>query len=255
MATPPQDDWQSTFEEAVHQFRLAAPPPDEQSLFESMLVGHLDEGDFWGDITTGDLVGLLLRVHLWVEQALEEILQHVLPQPQHLSNRMSFDHRLRLVLALGLNLGGLEQAFRTLNQMRNSAAHNLDGEPDAKAQAHFVSLLPDGLNVPTGADPIAQFAVALMLVGFGATHLKVDAMRTRPIEVTGLSRERFEEMVTVFLDELAKGPPETSSASALPGSGSTDRDVTGAVVHAAVERTLKRLNEDVEDSDGATAGE
>lgn len=76
------------------------------------------------------IVEVLLRGHLWLENALIELIEAEVANPVPLKlDRMTFANKANLAEALGL-LGSTDAGtLRALNKIRNRLAHDLHGEP------------------------------------------------------------------------------------------------------------------------------
>jgi hypothetical protein len=94
--------------------------PDDPSL--SRFQRYLPKGR--------DVTLIILRGHLLVEEELNELLELLVHNPQHLQKaRLSFAQRVRLVHALYPARGASEPlmvAIEKLNSLRNSLAHQLE---------------------------------------------------------------------------------------------------------------------------------
>lgn len=76
------------------------------------------------------LVEILLRGHLWLENAVVGLIEAEVQNAEVLSlGRMSFVNKLNLAEALGVLSSEDARSIRTINRIRNRLAHELDGEP------------------------------------------------------------------------------------------------------------------------------
>lgn len=85
-----------------------------------------------------DLV--ILRVHLWSEKILEEIIQTTFRQPKEiLSKRFSFAQKLSIVKAQICDTKNrmIFKKLNTLNNLRNEMVHNLEGKKIEKILGDF----------------------------------------------------------------------------------------------------------------------
>ena len=91
-----------------------------------------------------DALGMVLRVHLRIENVLERILQALLPSPGCLlrdDRSLRYEMKVRLVLALGA-LTDIEAPLRAFGKLRNDFAH----QPDKRLDAQSASKLYDSLS-------------------------------------------------------------------------------------------------------------
>ena len=84
------------------------------------LKEHLPKGD--------DLILVILKGHLLIEEQINGILQKVLNDPQALSRaKLSFDQRFQIYCSvLGKKYTPHARTIKKLNQIRNKIAHNLE---------------------------------------------------------------------------------------------------------------------------------
>ncbi len=76
------------------------------------------------------MVEVLLRGHLWLENAVIDLITAELHNPRPLNvDRMTFANKVNLVEALGLVGQNDADTLRELNKIRNRLAHDLHGEP------------------------------------------------------------------------------------------------------------------------------
>ncbi|MEC4840527.1 hypothetical protein R2360_13670 [Mycobacteroides chelonae] len=87
--------------------------------------------DLFHEHTRGrGMVEVLLRGHLWLENALDDLITAEVKNPTPLSmDRMRFASKVNLVEALGLLGQSESQTLREINKIRNRLAHDLHGEP------------------------------------------------------------------------------------------------------------------------------
>ena len=83
-----------------------------------------------------DPLGALIRAQFHIEARLQRVLEQHVPSPQELP-LLSYQHKLRLVVALGLH-GRAFPALRRLGQLREAAVKSLDaGLTDAAVDELF----------------------------------------------------------------------------------------------------------------------
>jgi hypothetical protein len=111
------------------------------------------EGGFMEHLASDDLLGLVLRAHLWVERELEAIITALLPFPERLRRRWSFGHRLELVAALGILDEKDVPGYEDLDDLRNRLAHRFNYQLSEQDQEALLrKMRPDyGLMVSKGA--------------------------------------------------------------------------------------------------------
>lgn len=76
------------------------------------------------------MVEVLLRGHLWLENALIDLITVEVSNPEPLKmDRMTFANKVNLAEALALLGPGEASTLRGVNKIRNRLAHDLHGEP------------------------------------------------------------------------------------------------------------------------------
>lgn len=93
-------------------------------------MAPIDLGLFVEHTRGRSVVEVLLRGHLWLENAVIDLIEADVANPAALNmDRMTFANKVNLAEALGLLSPGDAATLRTLNKIRNRLAHNLHGEP------------------------------------------------------------------------------------------------------------------------------
>lgn len=143
------------------------------------------------------LWGEVLAVHLTIEGEIEERLRLMIPHPDRLLARASFDQKLTLLLAMWPGperLGGdAIQEIKRLNAIRNMIAHGTADEAIAKAVHELLCQASDRyrLSPKTHDDAVDGLrSLALGVCGYvvGATEGEAfDALRKQLIESAGLA--------------------------------------------------------------------
>ncbi|WP_255792311.1 hypothetical protein [Mycobacteroides abscessus] len=87
--------------------------------------------DLFEEHTRGrGIVEVLLRGHLWLENAVIDLITVGIHNPEPLKiDRMTFANKVNLAEALGLLGPGEASTLRAFNRIRNRLAHDLHGEP------------------------------------------------------------------------------------------------------------------------------
>jgi hypothetical protein len=135
------------------------------------------------DIESEDLLGAVLRSHLWVENELIRIIRESLPVPDSIDlDRLSFPSKIELACALGMIPIEDMPAYRNLNALRNRLAHRFNSEvteedersllanlsPRSKEIAHSSVIGPER-DFPT----MLQASLATMIIGLRVSHEKL----------------------------------------------------------------------------------
>jgi hypothetical protein len=88
------------------------------------IQAEIDE--FVKDLFREDEMGSVIRAHIRIEYLLLQIINNLIPKPQHVKNLgLDYDGAVTLALALGLN-DQFGPPFRALGKLRNNFAHKLD---------------------------------------------------------------------------------------------------------------------------------
>lgn len=105
--------------------------------------GELTHGEFLGSLNSLDHLSVVLRAHAYIEAALLDVIETHLHETSHMDwSRWSFDQKIDLAIALDLMDRSEVPAFRKVNGIRNTLAHN----PAARATVGDVQDLIDSLN-------------------------------------------------------------------------------------------------------------
>lgn len=97
-----------------------------------------------------DLILLILKGHLLVEEVLDELIAAACPEPQHiLDRRTGFAMKARIAQSLSghLLLRGLWPMVDALNTLRNDLAHNLDSPKLQDRLVTFMNLRKEHMNL------------------------------------------------------------------------------------------------------------
>lgn len=116
----------------------------------------LKSGGFDRHMESDDLLGILLRAHLWIERALKAVIERSLKHPERLRARWSFRHRLELVAALGFLDEVDLQAYLYLDDLRNRVAHRFNYTVSEGDQAAMISRLQPSLRGSIEASTVGK---------------------------------------------------------------------------------------------------
>ena len=106
---------------------------------------------FTEHMQTGDLLGLVLRGHLWIEAALNGLIDRSMRDPSQLdAARLSFVQRVALTAALGLISSTEAGVIRKINSLRNRLAHNLESAVTESDQKDLVATCDDYIKYLAG---------------------------------------------------------------------------------------------------------
>jgi hypothetical protein len=93
-------------------------------------------------VTSEDMLGGFIRVHLFIEYELNLFIQKRLPSGVLETLRLDYDGKIKLAIALGL-ASDLKPSLRKVGEFRNEFAHNLDHKlVEADVDALFKSFSP-----------------------------------------------------------------------------------------------------------------
>jgi len=81
---------------------------------------------FMKDTEGESILQIILRAHLYIEYELTEILNETLKHPNELGNRINFNMKLKLLLALDAIPLELKNPINHINTLRNNYAHELN---------------------------------------------------------------------------------------------------------------------------------
>lgn len=102
---------------------------------------ELEAGGFHEHLHGEDLLGTVLRTHMWVERELTAIIEALLRHPERLKRRWSFAHRLELVAANDILDPADLPAYEELDRLRNRLAHRLEDEVSPDDEERLVRAL------------------------------------------------------------------------------------------------------------------
>jgi hypothetical protein len=105
------------------------------------------------DIGSDDLLGAVLRSHLWVENELIRTIRESLPLPDLIDlDRLSFPSKIELASALSIIPTEDMSAYRNLNALRNKLAHRFNSEvTEEDERSLFSSLSPKSKEIAEGS--------------------------------------------------------------------------------------------------------
>lgn len=173
-------EWRDRLLEATQTFSDLPPEGPE-------VMALLEEGGFWDDMQTDDLVGVLLRGHLWCQQALTQIVQLGASYPKYVPDRLGFAITVQLAASTGFLAESLVQPLMVLNRIRNRVAHELGATPSVGDERRLQESLPDGLALrfpyEGEAFPV-MFIMAVVSLALVTTRCAV-ATRQLRLDVVG----------------------------------------------------------------------
>src|SRR5437016_971070 len=87
---------------------------------------YFDEG-FLKALYTEDMLGAVIRTHLYIENALISFIATSLVFPEEFDfSKLNFPQKINLAQAMGLLFPHEIPAYKSLNNLRNDLAHHLD---------------------------------------------------------------------------------------------------------------------------------
>lgn len=116
--------------------------------------------DLFVEHTRGrSVVEVLLRGHLWLENAVIDLIEADVANPAPLKlDRMTFSNKVNLAEALGLLGPGDAATLRAFNKIRNRLAHDLHGEPTPEdLQTLQRCLSPSQLDLASEFDTTVEY--------------------------------------------------------------------------------------------------
>jgi hypothetical protein len=88
--------------------------------------GNFDPEEYLKKISANDHLRVVLGAHLYIEAALGDLIEAVLPYPEELNvTRRRFEERLRWASALGIVHPDEIPAYKAVNDLRNGMAHGV----------------------------------------------------------------------------------------------------------------------------------
>lgn len=88
-------------------------------------MGGMDFGKFVEEWSKEDELGVVVRSQIYVENELVNLLNHLIPSPEHLDKvRLGYNQRIHLALAMGLD-PSFGPPLKALGKLRNDYAHQL----------------------------------------------------------------------------------------------------------------------------------
>ena len=86
---------------------------------------------FVADLFGEDEIGSVIRSHIRLELLLNELVEHLVPNPEHLKKlNLDYDETITLGLMMGMN-SEFGPPLRVMGKLRNAFAHNLNTNLDA----------------------------------------------------------------------------------------------------------------------------
>jgi hypothetical protein len=98
-------------------------------------------------LTAEDELGMVVRAHIHIEASVIDFVSQRVPHP-HLLPRLTYEARLRLACALGLDHEYFD-ALKSLGDIRNSFGHNLDAKVTDQVINNLFSRLPEFAKTTT----------------------------------------------------------------------------------------------------------
>jgi hypothetical protein len=99
-------------------------------------------------LETDDIIHLLLRGHIHLEFALNNIIEAALKHPKELNvERQNFAMKVKLAAAMGLIRPKMKKPLNLLNDLRNQLAHNLDAELNDSVLENFSKQVADSMGM------------------------------------------------------------------------------------------------------------
>ena len=81
---------------------------------------------FVADLFREDEIGSVIRAHIRLELLLNELVDHLVPKPEHLKKlNLDYDGTITLALAMGMN-SEFGPPLRVMGKLRNAFAHRLN---------------------------------------------------------------------------------------------------------------------------------
>ena len=81
---------------------------------------------FVADLSREDAIGSVIRAHIRLELLLNELVDHLVPNPEHLTKLdLDYDETITLGLAMGMS-SEFGPPLRVMGKLRNAFAHRLD---------------------------------------------------------------------------------------------------------------------------------
>lgn len=135
------------------------------------------------DIESDDLLGAVLRSHLWVENEMIRTIRESLPLPDLIDlDRLSFPSKIELASALGIIPIEDMSAYRNLNALRNKLAHRFNSEVTEEDERSLVGSLSsksreiaDGSVVGSERDfpTMLQASLATMIIRLQVSYRQI----------------------------------------------------------------------------------
>lgn len=166
------------------------------------------------------MVEVLLRGHLWLENALIDLIEAEVANPQPLKKRrISFFNRVNLAESLGLLVPSDVATLMKINSIRNRLAHNLHGEPTLgdisaleKGLSHHQRVLARAMldsnefhEKSTESDPVVRLAIAIL-----ALLIDIESHRQQHKYRKETRRHYETYMLTMAIKERLGGSPTTT---------------------------------------------
>lgn len=166
------------------------------------------------------IVEVLLRGHLWLENALIDLIETEVENPRPLNmDRMSFANLVNLAESLGLLAKRDAGALKKVNKIRNNLAHKLHGEPTpedisslekclSKHQRKLVGLALESKEFhdqQSEPDHVVRISAAIL-----ALLLDIESHRQQRKYRKETRRHHETYMLTMAITERLGGKPTTT---------------------------------------------
>lgn len=178
MSDESHDDWRDTRDRVLEALR---DPGGDVPADVPEVLRMLEDGGFWSYLRTDDLIGALLRAHLWCHQALSHMVHLGATVPKHLPSRLGFRATLGLAASTGFLPSELIAPLEVLNRTRNRVAHELGAEPSSDDEDALFAAFPEEMKwiyEKLENEFPAAFVVALAILAIQVVRCEV-TMRMR----------------------------------------------------------------------------
>lgn len=119
---------------------------NEQQLIDITTNFEAQYNKFMLDTESESILQIILRAHLYIEYELTEILNQILKHPDELGTNLSFNQKLKLLLALDAIPLELKEPLKYMNTLRNNFAHKLDYQFNENIYNNFYDILSGKLK-------------------------------------------------------------------------------------------------------------
>jgi hypothetical protein len=139
--------------------------------------------NFEAHLGNEDMLGVIVRSHLYIEEKLTTLIEINLRQPEKLKLRKkNFSLKIELASALGFGAESLQGALGILNELRNRLSHNLQAEISKSDCLRLYGALPSKLQIlaKTDTEPARSLLEFTLTVLFGYLAGMVDKAHSAP---------------------------------------------------------------------------